>query len=87
MKYRITAVLLCALMLLSFAACDVTTPPLPPPTEEVTGKQTEKETENMTEQITEPATEEETEEVVTDEAPVYYESVERDPLDPKTVDY
>ena len=86
MKKRIVSAVLCAIMLLSFAACDRTTPPLPPP-EEVTGKQTEKETDAMTEKITEEVTEEQTEEVVIDEDPVYYESIERDPLDPQTVDY
>ena len=91
MKKRILSAVLCAVMLLSAAACGGNNTPQDTASVSVTGKetdvQTEKETEKMTEQITEEVTEPETEEIIIDEEPVYYEKTERDPLDPQTVDY
>ena len=76
---KITAVLLAALMLLSFAACERADT-------EGTGS-TVTESDTITDKETNDMTDTETESPIVDEEPVYYENPGRAPLDPDTVDY
>ncbi|MBQ3869411.1 MAG: hypothetical protein II777_02595 [Clostridia bacterium] len=81
---KITAALILSVVLLGAVACDPGRPSVT--TENGTVKETEKTTEKQTE-VTEEMTEAITEETVIDEDPVFYEKKDRDPVDPKTVDY
>ena len=76
---KVTAVLLAALMLLSFAACERADT-------EGTGS-TVTENDTITDKETNDMTDTETESPIVDEEPVYYENPGRAPLDPDTVDY
>lgn len=78
---KITAAILAVLMLLSGAACKPTVPPETSDTADTAGSGT------ITEKETDQMTDAETEEPIVDEEPVFYEKIERDPIDPGAADY
>ena len=77
---RIITALLAAIMLLSTAACTADEPPV------TTGVTTADNTETTAAEVTEEVTETETEEMIVDEDPVFYENIDRDPVDPANAD-